>query len=170
MAYINVVMSLKDFISYTEELISKNQAYLYIEEWSNDEFKNNKNVQIADDIDNNRLKYLNFFICTKEINDRSKDFYDESINQFTIEGIGGRETKDALERIALRVISKTPDKNVKKLFNAIKNKLKKDEDIGVGVKGGSAMHKNYFYQKYKVGKKTFITDLHNDKAPIIEVI
>jgi len=39
----------------------------------------------------------------------------------------------------------------------------------MGVKGSSKLHDDYFYQKEYVGKKVFKTDLHNDKAPIIEI-
>lgn len=60
--------------------------------------------------------------------------------------------------------------SIKKLFDEIKNKLKKDEDFGMGVKGKLIIHRNYFYQKDLVGSKLFVTDMYNEKAPIIEIV
>ena len=43
----------------------------------------------------------------------------------TIEGIGGRANENEVELISLRLISKEPEREIKRLFNAIRNKLKK---------------------------------------------
>ena len=80
-----------------------------------------------------------------------------------------RDDEKMIERISLRLISKTPDKTIKKIFNAIKNKLKKDDTIGVGIKGESSLHKNFFYHKPEIKNKISITEMGNKKAPIIEI-
>jgi hypothetical protein len=49
------------------------------------------------------------------------------IEEFVILGECGREKMDSVERINLRVLLKTPDKNTTKIFKAIQSKLKKDE-------------------------------------------
>ena len=56
------------------------------------------------------------------------------------------------------------------MFNEIRNKLKKDTAIGVGVKSKGYVYKNYFYQRAYVGKKTLKIDINNDKLPIMEVL
>jgi hypothetical protein len=173
MSYLNIVISLKDFIIYSEEILKSNNAYIYIEERDVNNliskvlFSKNNFDKI---LENYNSKNLNFFISTEKLESINKSFYDDDICQYVIEGVGGRIDKESIERIALRIISKTPDKTIKKLFDAIKNKLKKDENFGMGVKGNSAIHKNYFYQKDLVGSKLFITDMYNEKAPIIEII
>lgn len=170
MSYINVVMPLANFIPFVQEILDKNNSELFIEKRNSEKTIYKVKVNSIDDIENNRGVNLNFFIVTPELRNENENFYDEDICQYVIEGTGGRTNEKNIERISLRLVSKTPDKTIKKIFNAIKNKLKKDETIGVGVKGGSSLHKNYFYQKSQVGNRIFVTDINNDKAPVIEIL
>lgn len=170
MAYIHVVMSLQDFIPFISDILEKNNGVLYIEKGRNPNtmqsvsMDNYKDMVLPD-----RGKNLNFFISSKQLKS-SADFYDDEKCKSIIEGVGGRMRNDSIEAIALRMISKTPEKEITKIFNAIKNKLKKDEKIGMGVQGNAALYRNYFYQKEYVGVKTFKTDFHNDKAPDVKVL
>lgn len=169
MSYINVVMSLMDFIPYISNIVIKNNGALYIEKKSDNDFFSNIKVDASNYeniVEKNREKNLNFFISSKELEDSNINFYDDTICLWMIEAIGGRETKDIIERIALRIISKKPQKETVKIFNAIKNKLKKDTAIGMGVEGGSFLHKNYFYQKSYIGKKVFLRDINNKSSVI----
>lgn len=68
----------------------------------------------------------------------------------------------------MRLISKEPEGKIKRLFNAIKNKLKKDPTIGVGVQSGTSRYPKFFYQKSLKDNKVFKFDLNNDKMPVIE--
>jgi len=170
MSYINVVMPLNDFIPFIQEIINKNGGTLFIEKRKSDNTIYKIKINSNDDIENNRGVNLNFFISTQELINENESFYNDDICQYIIEGTGGRVNENMIERISLRLISKKPDKAIKRIFNAIKNKLKKDEIIGVGVKGGSSLHKNYFYQKSQANNKKFVTDMNNDKAPIIEIL
>nr|WP_315034739.1 hypothetical protein [uncultured Chryseobacterium sp.] len=172
MSNINLVMSLKDFYPYIEEIVEKNKGAFYIEskKTNGDFFIEKVNIgNFKEKIDDNREKNLGFFIFSEDQEVDESIIYKDNFAPFVIVGEGGREKKDSIERINLRVLSKSPEKNTSKIFNAIKNKLKKDESIGMGVEGGSALHNNYFYQKDLVGKKVFKTDFHNDKAPLIKV-
>lgn len=171
MSYINLVMSLKDFYQYVEDILEKDNGAFYIE------VKNKSKISLekiekgeADKIKDNREKNLRFYILSEQSDDVSQDdIFDDELEPIVIDGEGGRETTDSIERISLRILAKKPNKNTTKIFNGIKNKLKKDDEIGMGVEGGSKLHDDYFYQKELVGKKTFKTDFHNDKAPLIEV-
>ncbi|AZA83265.1 hypothetical protein C1637_23985 [Chryseobacterium lactis] len=165
-------MSLVDFYPYIEEIIEKNNGAFYIES------KNNKgdffiekvtHENFKEKINDDREKNLGFFIFSEDKEVDESMIYKDDFAPFVIVGEGGREKKDSIERINLRVLSKNPEKNTSKIFSAIKNKLKKDESIGMGIEGGSALHNNYFYQKNLVGKKIFKTDFYNDKAPLIVV-
>lgn len=172
MPYINIVMSLMDFIPYTNDIISKNNGILYVEKANDNNSFSNIAVNVTNYksiIEPNRGERLNFFISSRELEDITSNLYEDKFCHHVIEGIGGRETEDFIERISLRLISKKPDKEIKRIFNSINNKLKKDESIGVGVRGGSSLHKNYYYKKSCIGNKIFKTDINNDKAPIIVV-
>lgn len=172
MSYINIVMSLKDFLFYIKEVVAQQGAHIYLEQKSG---AKDDITTVKPDLDNieqiprNRAQHLNFFISTKELNS-DDNFYDDANMAYAIEGSGGRQDQESVECIALRIISKTPDKSIQTLFQQIRNQLKKDPEIGIGIAGDSALHKNYFYQKNLAGKLAFKTDFHNDKAPLIIII
>nr|WP_295866003.1 hypothetical protein [uncultured Chitinophaga sp.] len=173
MSYINVVMSLREFLPYVADILQKNGGDFFVEK------RDNSGTILVEKVavetghisgEDNRGKNLDFFILSNPAYNLTQHSpYDDETAPFVIVGQGGRETADSIERIALRVLSKTPDKNTTRIFNAIKNKLKKDETIGIGVEGGSKLHDNYFYQKKYVGVKTMKTDFYNDKAAGITV-
>lgn len=173
MSCINIVMPLKDFIAYIKEIIVQHDAHIYLEQktGAKDDITIIKlNVNKMDQqIPDNRAQHLNFFIATKALG-KQDSVYDDENDSYAIEGSGGRQDNAAVERIALRIISKTPQKDIAHLFKSIKNKLKKDPEIGMGIAGDSALHKNYFYQRELVGKQVFKTDFYNDKAPLITII
>ncbi|MEL0650797.1 hypothetical protein V6246_05140 [Algibacter sp. TI.3.09] len=162
-------MPLTDFIPFIQEVLEKNNGSIYAEKRNSDKTVSKFKVNSINDIENNREVNLNFYIVLNEFIDEKKSFYNDNFCQYIIEGTGGRIDKNIVERISLRLISKTSDKTIKKIFNAIKNMLKKNETIGIGVKGGSALHKNYFYEKSQINKK-MVTDMYNDKAPVIEIL
>jgi len=168
MSQLNLVMSLKDFYPYVKEIIEENDAVFYIEHKKNDEEIIIKKVS-NNEFDDNREKFLLFFILSQDVEVTPSTVYEDDIAPLIVVGEGGRTRKDSIEHINLRVLAKTPEKSTIKIFNAIKNKLKKDNRIGMGVKGGSKFHDNYFYQKEYVGKKVFKTDFNNSKAPVIEI-
>ncbi|MBC9928771.1 hypothetical protein [Chitinophaga qingshengii] len=173
MSYINVVMSLKEFMPYVADILEKNKADFFIER--KDDAGNICLEKIsaatgAHEVEDNRGKNLGFHILSQQLPGLTwHEVYDDKMAPFVIVGEGGRETADSIERIALRVLSKTPDRNTKKIFTAIKNKLKKDETVGAGVEGGSRFHDSYFYQKKYAGRKIMKSDFHNDKARPIRI-
>lgn len=173
MSNINIVIPLKEFTSYISEILIKNEAKFYLEKKDSNESRYKIEINLNDFnelIENNRAKNLNFFITTKTLENIEKSFYDDDICQYVIEGMGGRVSDSIVERISLRIVSKTSDKSIKKVFNSIKRKLKKDENIGMGVKGNSSLHRNYFYLKKLVESKIFVTDIYNNKAPVINIL
>ncbi|SKA46139.1 hypothetical protein SAMN04488128_107193 [Chitinophaga eiseniae] len=173
MSYINVVMSLKEFLPYVADILQKNEGDFFIEKRNGSGTILVEKVAVqagSIDMEDNRGKNLDFFILSDPAYNLTQHRpYDDETAPFVIVGQGGRETADSIERIALRVLSKTPDKNTARIFNAIKNKLKKDDTIGRGIEGGSRFHDSYFYEKKYVGVKTMKTDFHNDKAAGIKI-
>lgn len=165
-------MSLNSFYSYCEEIIESNNAAFLIELKKKDDeiFIEKVDKNPSEKIDDNREKFLKFFIISENVEISKSKIYSDDFAPLVIVGEGGRLKKDCIERINLRVLSKAPEKKTMKIFNALKNKLKKDTNIGMGVKGNSKVHENYFFQKEIVEKKVFKTDFYNDKSPVIEPV
>ena len=173
MSYINVIMPLVDFIPYINDVVVRNQSVVYIRKRKNaNEFYNTKlnmsNYKSV--IDCNMENKLLFFICLNNCNDPHASFYNNSVCKEAIEGLGGRMIENEVELISLRLISKQPERKIKKMFNEIRNKLKKDTAIGVGVQSGSYVYPNFFYQKNIAENKVLKFDLNNDSLPIIKAL
>jgi hypothetical protein len=170
MSSINLVMSLQDFSRYVEDILGQGGGALLVE------VKDKEGISLqrinhgeSDHIKDGREKDLQFFIVSDDsANVDPDDVFDDELSPWVIAGEGGRATGDSIERLSLRVLAKKPHRKTTQIFNSIKRKLKKDGEIGVGVQGGSKLHDDYFYEKKYIGKKVFKTDLHNDKAPVVE--
>ena len=171
MSYINVIMPLVEFVPYINDMVVKYDCVVYLRKKNTKDvlytsklnMENYRNV-IGDGIEDKLL----FFVSLKDYNEAGISFYDDEVCKGTIEGIGGRENENEVELISLRLISKEPEGKIKRLFNAIRNKLKKDPTIGVGVQSGSSRYPKFFYQKSLKNNKIFKFDLNNDKMPVIE--
>ena len=112
---------------------------------------------------------LKFFISLEspqESESPVRIFYDD-MYQSIIEGTGGRETQEAIEMIALRLVAKNQGAATWENFS--ENKLKNDEAIGRGLRCGASFYKDYFYAKRCVDGKILKFDLNNDKLPNITI-
>ena len=171
MSYINVIMPLVEFVPYINDMVVKYDCVVYLRKKNTKDvlytsklnMENYRNV-IGDGIEDKLL----FFVSLKDYNEAGISFYDDEVCKGTIEGIGGRANENEVELISLRLISKEPEGKIKRLFNAIKNKLKKDPTIGVGVQSGTSRYPKFFYQKSLKDNKVFKFDLNNDKLPVIK--
>ncbi|WP_298979143.1 hypothetical protein [uncultured Campylobacter sp.] len=94
----------------------------------------------------------------------AKVFYDDMYRSI-IEGTGGRETQEAIEMIALRLVAKNPGAATWGNFSG--NKPKNDEAIGRGLSCGASFYKDYFYAKRCADGKILKFYLNNDKLPNI---
>lgn len=170
MSYIYVITSLTQFYRYIQPELEKYNIEMLMEY-----FDSNHQIQInaitIENLQTQLLKYdhrnLGFYFLDKEQKINKHQIYDDVYCIYAIEGKGGRETKDTLEKITLRMISKTPDKNIKRFFSAIKRKLNQDENFAQGIQGGSRLHQEHYYLKSYVGEKVFKSDFYNDKAPAL---
>jgi hypothetical protein len=164
-------MSLYDFYIYIEEILVKNEAFFYVKRKSNSSFdnvlvtKNNLKSIVTD----YQTQYSNFFISSEylDINQQKFSFYDNNLINYLMEGVGGRESQKQVEIIKLRILSKTPEKQIKSTFSLIKNKLNKDFLIGKGLYTPTTFYKDYFYLKSCIGHKEISFDFFNNKLPIL---
>ena len=172
MKQLNIVMSLNELFFYTEDILKKNDAAMFIE----CKYPNGTRIKVLADNNNINLlakdyqeKNLYFFITTLNVgvNETSQSFYSKNVCDYIIEGTGGRENELELEMIELRCISKSPAKTIVSVFKDIKNKLNKDVEIGKGIQASTSLYKDYFYKKSYVGKKKLRIDFYNEKLPLI---
>lgn len=165
MRYIRILMSIKDFIPYVKDILLKNDANLYIGKREGKTQLQYISINLLDEIlpfELNRERYSNLYITTTKFNVDKDSFYEAPIEYFSCDITGGREKDDEIEIINIRIISKTPDKSIKKVFNAIKYRLNHDENIGKGVKIDNSVYKMMFYLKTNVGNKTYSFDFYNE--------
>ncbi|MEF2749260.1 MAG: hypothetical protein U0N30_09945 [Blautia faecis] len=101
---------------------------------------------------------MNFYISTKPI-EIDKNFYDDGIFPFVIEGKGGREASSTIELITLRLIAKKTDKSIKHIFNLLKKTLDTDPHVCKGISEQSALHKNIYVLPLSKEKKSFVHDI-----------
>ena len=162
-------MSLRDFYFYIEEIIEKNKLFFYVRRKHDSIFVNELITKeiLTSVFSDYQIRYSNFFISTEpfKINQQNFSFYDDSLINYIIEGEGGRENEEKVEIIALRLLSKKPEKLTKSVFNSIKNTLEKDDSIGKGLKASNSFYKDYYYLKSYIGNKEMSFDFYNDKLP-----
>jgi hypothetical protein len=167
MPEINLIMNLPDFSQYIEDILEKSGGILLVE------YKVDGDIHLKrvipgelSEIDKNRETHLRFYILSRPIDDVSEiDIFDDELSEIALDGEGGRETEDSIERISLRMISKNPHKDISRIFKLIKAKLNADDEIGKGLKGSSKWHATFFYKKIYADTKLIRTDIHNDRSP-----
>ncbi len=169
---INVISSVNDFLGEINELIKKQGLFLYIEKKDAAHKRSFITINSNEIIDFNNLiddEYFAFFITSKPFDKKvNKNFYDDSIFEYCMEGLGGRTTINEVENISLRLIAKKPDSKIKSLFVAIQSSLKKNEDYGMGAEpSSSAFYKNIFYKKKIVDGKTLWMDFKRKNHPVV---
>ncbi|MGO4292132.1 hypothetical protein [Chitinophaga sp. RAB17] len=165
-SYINVMMPLSGLIVYLKDLIEKYGIVVYLEKRDAAMKPGHVRLQLSGGELNDG--YSQFFFSSREIPlDEGTSFYADSVFDYCVEGSGGRETEDDIELIKLRIISKHPDKAIQSFFAAVYRKLKKDEDMGMGVYAGAgSFYKNIFYLKSLVGEKNMWFDFKRKDNPI----
>lgn len=113
---ISILNTLINNIEYIMPLLTKYNIYLYIEYRDS-----GKATYVLYDQDVSKIKIsgnYNCFFLSGILVDTSKEvsFYNEDLCVHTIEGTGGRESGNDIELTTLRMISKTPEKEIKSFF------------------------------------------------------
>lgn len=162
---LNLIMPVKEFLHYVYELQNKYGVFLYIEKRDSEKtrivepIKDVKNIEINEE-------YSGFYFSAHPVPPKAS-FFDAGIFHYCLEGNGGRTVKNDMEMITLRVISKTPDATIKKFFNSILGKLKKDALFSKGVYSASGQaYKTTFYLKSVANKYSTWFDFERKTAPI----
>ena len=166
MPYIHLLMPLGDFIPYIADILAGCGGTVYVQKsggaYSAVKIDAGGRLNLSD-----RGQSFKFFISLESPQEPelpAKIFYDD-LYRSIIEGTGGRETQEAVEMIALRLVAKNSGAAIWKIFSG--NKLENDEAIGRGLSCGASFYKDYFYAKRCVDGKILKFDLNNDKLPNI---
>lgn len=168
---LKIIMSVKEFFFYIKDLLIKYDAQMFIENKITNTLRpgylvNEDNIDFL--FEKYQEKNLRFFITTLNLNVAETDlsFYSDEIFPSTIEGTGGRENASEIEIITLRRLAKKPEKAVLSLYNAIRNRLKKDDEINGAVEVLNTVYNGYFYKASSVKNKKVKSDFYNDKSPM----
>ncbi|MEO8961912.1 MAG: hypothetical protein ABI325_08530 [Ginsengibacter sp.] len=167
--YLDILISLKDLITYSKDLIIKYGITIYIEKWNEVKLFYYKEI----DLNNVDLKtitdteYNGLFLSSKKINLQKKiSFYNDSFTDSLIEVKGGRENNLSLELIKMRTLSKSSDKIIKTFFTALQRKIQQDKRFGKGVKWGKHMYSKIYFD-LQIPKKTYWGDFSKKDYEII---
>lgn len=157
---IYILSSLSEFYEYIKNILVNNGLYFYVEHLNDGHlhYEEIKPLNFIEKIKPMRERNMNFYISTKPV-ERDKNFYDDSLFPFTIEGKGGRETSSAVELITLRLIAKKPDKGIRHIFNLLKKTLNADLDVRKGASEQSVIHKNIYVLPLSKSKIDFVYDI-----------
>jgi hypothetical protein len=167
--YIHVFNSIVDFYRDLKPLIDKLEMYFYIEKIA----ESRRIVNLVESIDQiTKLIDKNYkgFYITSEAIDKEKDqnFFDDDFFSHVIEGIGGRFNETEVEKIGLRIVSKTPDEKVKVFQKSVKKYLKSSDDYGVGIGPvAGSFYKKIFYKKRIIFGKTMWFDFARKVHPVL---
>ncbi len=163
MSQIYILSSLVEFYKFIKSSLTEYHALFFIEYIHDDTicFKEITPENYEVELTNMRERNLNFYISTMPLNSY-KNFYQEGIYPFVIEGKGGRLTSTSLEIITLRIVAKKPDITIQKVFDVIKKTLRSDSSVVKGLTDKSRFHKNiYVFPGLKSGLN-FVFDIFLD--------
>lgn len=156
----NIFISIHSFYRETSSLLKEMEMHFYLEKRIGTDWKIIKIDTVAQLLEHVDADYHSFFLSSETFDEgKFEDFYDDEFYMHAIEGLGGRSTKDELEMLSLRIISKTPDKKVKSFIGRLVKSLKKNGEYGQGVgPGESPLYSRMFYQKSDVYGRTLWFD------------
>lgn len=163
----NIFISIYSFYTETSSLLREMEMHFYLEKQIGTDWKIieiETAIQLLENVDPD---YRSFFISSETFDEsRFENFYDDEFCVHAIEGLGGRYTKEELEMLSLRIISKTPDKKVKLFIEKLVKSLKKNGEYGLGVgPGESPLYNRIFYKKLDVQGRALWFDFARKGSP-----
>jgi len=164
---INIIIPLQTFFDEFELLINKSAMHVYIEKRVGKRVVLKSVHQKEDLILKAGERFSAAYITSVEFpKGRDRSIFDDDFCVHAIVVLGGRSTPDELENLSLRVISKTPDKNIKSFVSKLHQHLKKSNQYGVGVGSGS-LYSNTFYHVEEIVGKTLWFDFERKSNPLV---
>ena len=164
---INIIIPLETFFDEFNSLINKSAMHVYIKTIAGQRVTLKKVNRREDFLLKAGERYYSAYITSVEfLKERDGDIFDEEFCVHAIELRGGRSTPDEVENLSIRVISKTPDKNIKSFVNKLQQHLKKSGEYGVGV-GIGWLYSRTFYNRSEIAGKTLWFDFERKSKPLL---
>jgi hypothetical protein len=180
--YFNIIIPIEKFLVDLEQVLLTHSINIYIEKYNEVqnfyyELVDIKKPNIACFSDK---EYRGFFFTSlslviqngKLVFDNNKiqqtdkvSFYNDELFNYCIEGKGGREDIENIESIRLRIISKSPDKQIERFYKSLQTMFKKSIDINKGLNIGQHFDSKIYYYKTK---KNMLNDFTNKKLNYFE--
>lgn len=178
--YFNIIIPINKFFYDLQQVMIDHSINIYIEKWNDEkrfhyELLNNKKINTSSFFDKD---YCGFFFTSLDIkinngqlkpgkNQTKKQitFYDDILCNYCIEGKGGREDDTNIEVINLRIISKKPDSQIQKFYNALQTLLKKSIQINRGLQIGQHFDDKIYYFSTD---KNMLPDFENKELKYLE--
>ncbi|GEM_PF-1041398 len=180
--YFNIIIPIKKLLADLEQILITHSINVYVEKFN--EAKGFYYEQIAINYSNLAFvqdkDYRGFFFTSLHLSikkgqlsfdnkktkqDDDVSFYDDELFNYCIEGKGGREDSEFIESIKLRIISKTPDKQIDKFYKALQALFKKSTDINKGLHLGQHFDNKLYYFKTN---KHMLNDFANNELKYVE--
>ncbi|RBQ06693.1 hypothetical protein [Pedobacter miscanthi] len=164
---INIIIPLEIFFDEFNSLINELAMHVYIETKAGKRIALKKVSRREDFLLKAGERYSLAYITSVEfLEERDGDIFEDEFCVHAIEMRGGKSTPDELENLSLRVISKTPDKNIKSFVNKLQQHLKKSDNYGVGV-GSGGLYSKTFYNREQIVGKTLWFDFELKSNPLV---
>ena len=163
---INIVTSLEDLYEVVSRAIAP--VYFYICKRNINDIEVIEISSLSTLLEEIDSTYSTFYLTSRALVIKKKsDFYSDENVDYVIEGLGGRIDKENVENISLRIISTTPEKDIKRILTKVAIILKDSKTYGVGVgPGSSSFYKKVFYNKTIVKDRTAWFDFERRNVPI----
>ncbi len=163
---INIIIPLETFFNEFKELINRSAMHVYIEKRIGKRIVLRRVERREDLMLKAGEQFSAAYITSREFQEeRDISIYEDDFCVHAIELRGGRSTPDELENLGLRVISKTPDNEIKRLVSKLQQHLKKSDNYGQGV-GSGGLYSKTFYNRAEIVGKTLWFDFERKSKPL----
>jgi hypothetical protein len=165
---INVIIKIDTLIKVIEPLLIKHGIDVYVDKLkSNVNFEkyNFENRTLGLDDNYNRI----FFVENSANVNNVKHFYEDDICKAVLECSGGRYNNTEVEKVEMRLVSKTPNKLIKAFSADMAKFIKNSNAFGVGILPlTNTINKSTYYYKQEAMHNTiwFYFDKKQFHTPI----
>ncbi|PSK89095.1 hypothetical protein [Taibaiella chishuiensis] len=165
---INILIPVATFYSNIEHLVNGSGMHWYIETLEDEEHTIVKIENTQHLLQHLDARYHTLYLTSEVFDVALQDsFYDDDYCIHAIEVQGGRTTGTELENLGLRIISKTPDKQVRSFFNKLGRHLKNDAAYGIGLEPSSSpLYRNAYYCRESIKGKKLWFDFKRKITPL----
>jgi hypothetical protein len=163
---LNIFMSMELFLKETESLIKSAELFVYIKTKGAVRTVLPITDPTGEALHQEGSSGIDVFITSEPFDEvKHKSFYNDNFFTNVIEVKGGRTTDTELEKLALRLVAKEPDKRIKAFMNKLQKYLMQSENYGMGI-GPENYYSKIFYHRGEAEGKILWPNLDNKMVPV----